>query len=270
MVTKMLIPKQMLDNSNSSDDSMSDFQSPSSGGLSSTGRKRKLDHLTWEEKIQRKKLKNRVAAQTSRDRKKKQVEEMQVTIELQQDQIASLEDKCAEMQSERDEIMTKYEKLEKDYLKLKLRMDKQEEKTQNHHNIPEEHKYTRTMVVDSGCSIGSGTIKSEGSAVSDKPLLKVKIEPKSTEQTVNDSTEALLKIIVLCLLYRNSSMISIFPNWKNLQKAYSQMSHHQWKMMIQNASKNMPKMLARNSNCLNQWWGPASQEWNPPKISVAQ
>ncbi|XP_028178649.1 X-box-binding protein 1 [Ostrinia nubilalis] len=45
-------------------------------------RKRRLDHLTWEEKMQRKKLKNRVAAQTSRDRKKAKMDEMDHRITL--------------------------------------------------------------------------------------------------------------------------------------------------------------------------------------------
>ncbi|CAG9831144.1 unnamed protein product [Diabrotica balteata] len=44
-------------------------------------KKRKLDHLTWEEKLQRKKLKNRVAAQTSRDRKKAKMEQMEQALQ---------------------------------------------------------------------------------------------------------------------------------------------------------------------------------------------
>ncbi|KAK4875856.1 hypothetical protein RN001_012278 [Aquatica leii] len=44
-------------------------------------KKRRLDHLTWEEKVQRKKLKNRVAAQTSRDRKKAKMEEMEQALQ---------------------------------------------------------------------------------------------------------------------------------------------------------------------------------------------
>jgi len=80
MSSKFLVPKIQKDDSGS-ESSNSDFIRPM------PGRKRKLDHLSFDEKVQRKKLKNRVAAQTSRDRKKKQMEEMQDTIELQSKRI---------------------------------------------------------------------------------------------------------------------------------------------------------------------------------------
>lgn len=47
---------------------------------SNRGRKRCLDHLTLEEKMQRKKMKNREAAQVSRDRKKEKFEKMEKTL----------------------------------------------------------------------------------------------------------------------------------------------------------------------------------------------
>ncbi|KAJ8917628.1 hypothetical protein NQ315_000112 [Exocentrus adspersus] len=49
--------------------------------LQQRAKKRRLDHLSWEEKIQRKKLKNRVAAQTSRDRKKAKMEQMEQALQ---------------------------------------------------------------------------------------------------------------------------------------------------------------------------------------------
>uniref|UniRef100_A0A1B0CFP9 X-box-binding protein 1 n=1 Tax=Lutzomyia longipalpis TaxID=7200 RepID=A0A1B0CFP9_LUTLO len=45
-------------------------------------RKHRLDHLTHEEKIERKKMKNRMAAQTSRDRKKIKMDNMETTIKI--------------------------------------------------------------------------------------------------------------------------------------------------------------------------------------------
>lgn len=91
------------------------------------GKKRRLDHLTWEEKLQRKKLKNRVAAQTSRDRKKARMEEMDYTIQQQTDQINELQMKCDTLQSEKEVIYNKYLDLESRFEELKRRLDDQQQ-----------------------------------------------------------------------------------------------------------------------------------------------
>jgi X box-binding protein 1 len=269
MSSKILIPKTLKYESCSE-------ESSSECVRATPGRKRKLDHLSYEEKVQRKKLKNRVAAQTSRDRKKKQMDEMQVTIEEQCQTICNLERRCEQISCERDKIAAKYEKLEREHQKLKARSNYARQESRN--TIPEEHKYTRSALEDTsdeGC-IGSFTIKTEGSAES-KPLLKVsKMEIESIKRSSKvprskSEVKALLKVILLCLLYRNSSKLSSSASTtlSSLQKACSKMSHQTWKQLVQQASQQMPKAKAMNSQCLNSWWGPQTREWNPPKIEVA-
>lgn len=269
MTSKFLVPKMKYDSCSDSCSS-NDFTSPT------PGRKRKLDHLSYEEKVQRKKLKNRVAAQTSRDRKKRQVEDMQETIEQQSVQIADLETRCDHLTNERDKIIAKYERLEKEHQKLKARTSGYKPTTG--HNIPEEHKYTRSAFDDTSVDscVGSVSIKSEGSAES-KPLLKVtKMEVESTKQSnkvrnqSKSEVKALLKVIMLCLLYRSSSKISSSTNstLNSLQKACSKMSHQTWKQMFRQAALQMPKAKAQNSHVLDEWWGPKTKQWTPPKIAV--
>ena len=53
-------------------------------------RKRGLDHLTLEEKLQRKKLKNRVAAQSSRDRKKARMEDLEIEVQALREKVLIL------------------------------------------------------------------------------------------------------------------------------------------------------------------------------------
>lgn len=94
------------------------------------GKKRRLDHLTWEEKLQRKKLKNRVAAQTSRDRKKAKMEDMEKTIQEQSDKISELQSKCDTLAQEKEAIYGKYLDLESRFEELKRRLDEQQQQQQ--------------------------------------------------------------------------------------------------------------------------------------------
>lgn len=216
-----------------------------------------------------------MAAQTSRDRKKARMEDMEKTIEKQSKDLGELKSRCKKLQAEKDVIMSKYERLEQEYEKLKIRMEIQEAKTEAKpiiNNIPEEHKYNRPIDSDS-CLDGIGSIKSEGSAVSNiEPLQKViKMEPNlpaqmSMPKNRQQNGQVLWKIIALCLLYRTCSKTSTLKDSKSLPKAYSQMSQNQWKQVIMEAAKQMPKIKALESDCLDQWWGPAQHSWNPPNI----
>lgn len=245
------------------------------------GRKRKLDHLSPDEKIQRKKLKNRVAAQTSRDRKKKLFDELERQLDQKTRRIAVLEKQFNQLQS-------KYEKLERENKKLKMTTQltssqpQQQQQQRHHHNIPEEHRYNRPLLTSNeqfDRTVGSLTIKSEP-AVFNVPLPKdykmesestVRLHQRCSSNQKKSDVRALLKIVLLCLLYKNSSKVSTLTSsssWSSLQKACSKMSPAIWRRMVEQAKSQMPRVRAKNSHSLDHWWGPKTRTWNPPKIAA--
>ncbi|XP_061387843.1 PH domain-containing protein DDB_G0287875 [Musca vetustissima] len=104
------------------------------------GKKRRLDHLTWEEKIQRKKLKNRVAAQTSRDRKKARMEEMESEIKELTARTQILVNKCESLQAINDSLLEKNQKLDMEVETLRQQLQdiqnkQQQQQQQQHSNL---------------------------------------------------------------------------------------------------------------------------------------
>ncbi|XP_053667991.1 uncharacterized protein LOC128718388 [Anopheles marshallii] len=225
---------------------------------------RRLDHLTWEEKIQRKKLKNRVAAQTSRDRKKAKMEEMENTIQEQSEQIVQLQNRCSSLDTEKGAIYDKYLDLERRFEDLQKRLLAQEQKL-----VKEEPQEDDVVAGDSVGCVTAG--RQTGSAASPRcPQQQglYKCGPAEAQTTLSPTANdprlaALLKIIAICLLYKTCSKISTCPTSKSLPKAYSQVSVQTWKTLITQAARLMPKASAPASACLDQWWGPQQQSWNP-------
>merc|ERR1739844_720236 len=75
------------------------------GGDNKPVRKRaNLDHLSPEEKMMRRKLKNRVAAQNARDKKRVKMEEMEVELERLKAHAKALEMKNAELVSQNERL----------------------------------------------------------------------------------------------------------------------------------------------------------------------
>lgn len=235
------------------------------------GKKRRLDHLTWEEKLQRKKLKNRVAAQTSRDRKKAKMEEMEYTIQQQTDQISELQMKCDTLQSEKKAIYSKYLDLEARFEELNRRLDEQQQQMTTIKSEP--------TAPEASHSVGSAStlLGSAVSAPTPQQQGTISMEAQTTLsqdetglKTTDEKVAALWKIIALCLLYRTCSKTSTCPSSKSSPKAYWPMSQANWKALIEEAARQMPKMQAPASECLNQWWGPHQNSWNPAKKLIKE
>lgn len=235
------------------------------------GKKRRLDHLTWEEKLQRKKLKNRVAAQTSRDRKKAKMEDMEFTIQQQTDQISELQMKCDTLQSEKEAIYSKYLDLEARFEELNRRLDEQQQQMTTIKPEP--------IAPVASHSVGSASTLL-GSAVSaptpqQQGIISMEAQTTLSQdetglKTTDEKVAALWKIIALCLLYRTCSKTSTCPSSKSSPKAYWPMSQASWKALIEEAARQMPKMQAPASECLNQWWGPHQNGWNPAKKLIKE
>lgn len=86
-------------------------------------KRQRLDHLTFEEKMMRRKLKNRVAAQSARDRKKAQMDN-------QEKEIFDLKLQLAELQEENHKLQLQNERLVGDNKRMQSRLDEIEAKQQ--------------------------------------------------------------------------------------------------------------------------------------------
>merc|ERR1711879_1006076 len=80
-------------------------------GEKSVRKRANLDHLSPEEKMMRRKLKNRVAAQNARDKKRCKMEEMEVELERLKAHAKALENKNAELVSENQRLVAENDEL---------------------------------------------------------------------------------------------------------------------------------------------------------------
>ncbi|XP_050326497.1 uncharacterized protein LOC126756996 [Bactrocera neohumeralis] len=162
------------------------------GASAPRGKKRRLDHLTWEEKIQRKKLKNRVAAQTSRDRKKARMEDMEHEIDELTQKTEILQNKCESLQAINESLLEKNRKLdmEVELLRQKLNEVQQQQKKQQEQLASNAAKLNAKTTVET-CAGSAAGINSNGLTVDRRTtekeqLSSVTVEDYCTLPTLQD------------------------------------------------------------------------------------
>ncbi|XP_043665943.1 X-box-binding protein 1 isoform X2 [Vespula pensylvanica] len=212
------------------------------------GKKRRLDHLTWEEKLQRKKLKNRVAAQTSRDRKKAKLDELEETVKTLKERNDVLTQECALLKSQNESLISETKKL------------RRERETSN-----------MSEQLCSSCQARVGCpVPSLGSAVSPQnPLPQGGTVQSASSLTLTPGAAILLKIMTLYLLSKNCLEISkgmiTSTDSKNLQKAFFEKLPQKWKqILIDQMNKCQTKKIQlKNLTIQKEWWGRHQKMWKP-------
>ncbi|XP_012275124.1 uncharacterized protein LOC105696891 [Orussus abietinus] len=206
------------------------------------GKKRRLDHLTWEEKLQRKKLKNRVAAQTSRDRKKARLDELEETVKLLREKNDDLTRQCAALRSENEALIENVKRLKR---------EKEEGKAND--------QFCLACQGHVGC-----TAFPTGSAASPKyPQPQGgAIQPASSLAWAQRLVE-LLKIMTFYLLLKNCSetltMTTTSNVLKSLQRVFYEKLQQKWELIHQTNTAQIQKIT--KNTMTQEWWMKLQKMW---------
>lgn len=192
-------------------------------------KRRRLNHLSPDERAMRRKLKNRVAAQVARDRKKARMDELE-------EMIAQLEQENQKLRSENLSLNSRQETLSNENNSLRSRL-----------NLPTAPSAPSANAVAPGQSLlVKQDVRSnfESAALDVVPLQK---EPACA-----------LKISTHCLAWMmTASLICCLASCSKSKMVASQ----------QTTSPLLPVApLKPAQNSLHPaWWGPQQQSWNPSK-----
>ncbi|XP_023707260.1 X-box-binding protein 1 [Cryptotermes secundus] len=224
---KIAIPKSNLVTSMGCEDSQ----------ISVPNRKRRLDHLTLEEKLQRKKLKNRVAAQSSRDRKKARLDDLETEVRILKEKNEALTLQCHNLQLEKKQLASENQELRQKLSGLEC----------NH------------QTHDVGCST-----QVEPAAFSMDPLP----QGQALQRALGPGSQVLTmwQVLKYCLISQISSIVLMeicaYLTWMNWLKAYSE-KPLKWTQSTDSPVQRLECMDSRERVTIIKWWGRHQKTWKP-------
>lgn len=203
-------------------------------------KRQRLDHLSQEEKIMRRKMKNRVAAQTARDRKKARMVELE-------EQVLELETERKMLLLANMNLRTQNDALQKENEELKLRLSETDITSEVKEQVPVTQLKTVTDV-ESRLTDSSGSL--DHASFINVPLQKGQDLQLLSLWMMHFAYLPLIVRLMLFLIYCNS-ILKICSSLK--------ISAHLF--------QNLPVSETPESvKCLPlKWWGPHQKAWNPTK-----
>jgi len=224
----------------------SDSESDSSGSqtVSGTRKRRRLTNLSPEEKMVRRKLKNRVAAQTARDRKKQKMSELE-------DALAIMEAENKKLLAENANLKRSTNMLSKENVQLKDRL--RSPATLDCKEEPCSNEMSPVVVV-------TGKMPEPESAVLSCPQQKEQARAVLSLMTTHCLTTAFIIVSLMhCLTF-----------WMNFTKACAS-KHTETKQNQPTQSSSHTSILSASLHSTEHdpdptpWWGSHQRSWNPSK-----
>jgi len=200
-------------------------------------KRQRLDHLSMEEKLMRRKLKNRVAAQTARDRKKLRMDQLEA-------QLTDLKEHIGELTSLTTILSDQNEKLVEENEELEQKLERCTCRGRN--------------VTDNSGSNSHGAEVAEG--------IMVPVSAPTTGSAVSLPQQravgalAVIRIMVLSTLCSQwMSLAAMTVLNKAAEKHWSDHKASQMKQPVHS-------LPVKKRPTFSKWWGPQQQSWNPTGI----